>query len=165
MLTGEQHTSPVNQVNMDDLCDTLSHRLLQVSRAHRLAAERKLATLGLHAGQEFVLAALWEKDGLRPKDIAGQLQITAPAVTKLVGRLVAAGLVKQRPSSTDGRSTALYLTEHGHALRVDVAAAISDVQHRMLEGFSDAEQRSLDAMLVRIANNLSDGSRPAASTV
>jgi DNA-binding MarR family transcriptional regulator len=127
-----------------------------VSRAHRLAAERALAALGLHAGQEFVLAALWEREGLRPADIARQLRITAPAVTKLIGRLAAAGLVEQRPSSTDARSTALYVTERGRALRADVAAAIGGVQTRMLTGFSDEEQRALDAALIRVAANLNN---------
>ena len=51
---------------------------------------------GLHLGQNHLLAALWERDGRTPVEIAAELRVTTPTVVKMATRMAAAGLLTRR---------------------------------------------------------------------
>jgi DNA-binding MarR family transcriptional regulator len=54
-------------------------------------------------------------DGVRVTDLCDLLQMRQTAVTELVGRTEAAGLLERRPSPTDGRVSLLRLTPEGES--------------------------------------------------
>lgn len=137
-------------VNNHDLCSGVSALLVQVARINRVEGDKVLAQFGLHSGQELLLGALWQTDGLRPADIAARLGITAGAVTKHIGRLCERGLVETRASETDGRSIKIYLTERGHALRQDIGDHIGKLEIRLLAALSTQEQQLLHTLLAKV---------------
>src|SRR5690348_893900 len=69
----------------------------------RVAADAAMRRHGLRLGQDHLLAALWEQDGRTPGDVAAATNVTTPAVTKVVARMVEAGLLTRRRDERDNR--------------------------------------------------------------
>src|SRR5215468_9369238 len=87
------------------------------SAKHALAhaSATAFARHGVHEGQQFVLRCLWRGDGLSPGEIARQLGLSTPTVTRAATRMEAAGLLRREPHPTDRRLVRLYLTDRGRS--------------------------------------------------
>ncbi|MEU6218961.1 MarR family transcriptional regulator [Streptomyces sp. NPDC047022] len=84
--------------------------------AHRLrttADRRLLAAAGITTAQLGALFAVDERPGLTQQHLARSLGLRESAVTGLVGRLAAAGLVAKRTHPEEHRAVVLELTEAG----------------------------------------------------
>ena len=125
------------------------------ARAARTALSQRLALLDLYSGQDAVLIAIGEDDGISLRDLAEQLSVRPPTITKTVNRLAAQGLVTKQLSTHDGRRSHAHLTEAGLAIVDGVLASRKTVERSALKGFSDKERKALRKMLVRMAANLS----------
>ena len=134
----------------DDAFRVAKHALAHASIA-------VFARHGVYEGQQFVLRALWREDGLAPGQIARQLGLATPTVTRAATRMEAAGLLRREPHPTDGRLVRLWLTARGRDLEQIIGPEMSALTERTLAGFSDAERAVLVDALQRIARNLSDG--------
>jgi len=130
-------------------------RLAKHALAH--ASIAVFARHGVYEGQQFVLRALWREDGLAPGQIARQLGLATPTVTRAATRMEAAGLLHREPHPTDGRLVRLWLTPRGRDLEQIIGPEMSALTERTLTGFSDAERAALVDALQRIARNLSAG--------
>ena len=134
----------------DDAFRVAKHALAHASIA-------VFARHGVYEGQQFVLRALWREDGLAPGQIARQLGLATPTVTRAATRMEAAGLLRREPHPTDGRLVRLWLTSRGRDLEQIIGPEMSALTERTLTGFSDAERAALVEALQRIARNLSAG--------
>ncbi|MFK4105913.1 MarR family winged helix-turn-helix transcriptional regulator [Streptomyces sp. NPDC019531] len=89
--------------------------------AHRLrttADRRCLAAAGITTAQLGALFAVRDEPGVTQQRLARTLGLRESAVTGLVGRLTAAGLVAKEPHPREHRAVVLELTEAGaEALR------------------------------------------------
>lgn len=137
-------------VKSHDLCSGVSALLVQVARINRIEGDKVLERFGLHSGQELLLGALWQTDGLRPADVAARLGVTPAAITKHIGRLTERGLVETRASETDGRSIQIYLTKRGRALREEIGESIGKLESRLLAALSAQEQKLLHTLLAKV---------------
>ena len=100
-----------------------------------------------------VLYAIGQTEGgsLRVGDIARALTITVGAASKLVDRIVAAGLVRRELDSEDRRASRLALTAAGkrglEAASVTYASALSA---RLDKTLTQSEQRILHDLVMRL---------------
>ena len=85
------------------LIEPLGYQLAQVCKAHRNKAGSLLAPIGLHAGQELILAHLGNEDGQTQSQLVDVVCIQPATITKSLDRLEAAGLVQRRTDGEDGR--------------------------------------------------------------
>ncbi|WP_197320113.1 MarR family winged helix-turn-helix transcriptional regulator [Saccharomonospora sp. NB11] len=138
--------------------DSFLARMTLVSRRLRSEAGRRLAQHGVHAGQESVLACLWERDGLTPTEIATRVSVEAPTVTRAVRRMTDAGLVRVDSDDEDGRRVRVWLTRRGRALREVVPDVVDRLEADALTLLSEAERVRLLDMLARVEKALTSES-------
>jgi DNA-binding MarR family transcriptional regulator len=130
-------------------------RLAKHALAH--ASVSLFARHGVYEGQQFVLRRLWREDGLTPGQIARQLGLATPTVTRAATRMEAAGLLRREPHPTDGRLVRLVLTDRGRELEQIIGPEMRALSEQTLTGFSTEERAELIKALRRVHRNLSAG--------
>jgi DNA-binding MarR family transcriptional regulator len=128
----------------------------KVATAHRNALERSLKSAGLHSGQAFVLMTLWEQDGLRQIDLAEALNVAAPTVNKILAGMAESGLLTRARYEGDARSTRIYLTDAGKAVRTSLETQWAELESRVLEDLTETERLILPQLLVKLLENYLD---------
>lgn len=78
-----------------------------------------------------------------------ELDMDAGALTRLLDRLEAKGLIQRERSSEDRRIVIVSLSEEGLRLTAEVPAILAEVLNAHLAGFSHAEWRTLIQLLQR----------------
>lgn len=109
---------------------------------------------GVREGQQFILMCLWEQDGQTPGQIAKQLELATPTVTKAATRMEASGLLTRQPDQHDRRLVRLYLTERGHELKEVLDREMRKLAERALATLSEDERAALIKALAQIRHNL-----------
>lgn len=137
---------------MTDFTDTYA----RASKTFRAVMEVALRRHGLHLGQNLVLAALAERDGQTPGEIAADLHVTTPTIVKMANRMAAAGLLTRRRDHPDNRLVRLYLTGAGRRLCRPVQRELERVDRHLTGGLSKAERRMLVTLLSRVSDNAQD---------
>ena len=121
-------------------------RCLKQSRLHEflLAQARVDAD---QAGLAILYVLHLEGSGLRVTDLAEQLRIDAPAVTRKAQQLERSGLVSRRRTPQDGRATRLRLTAQGRRTINRFLAARRTWLTSLLAGWPEAEQTEFARLL------------------
>src|SRR5437763_6794776 len=119
-----------------------------------MAAEAAYNRHGVRSGQQFILRCLWHKDGLTPGEIAKQLELATPTVTRAASRMEASGLLHRAPHPSDARLVRLCLTTKGRALESTIAEEIRRLTARALDGLDADERKALIAGIQRIRTTL-----------
>lgn len=135
------------QINFED---TATYKLARVTTAYRNALERHLGLIGLHGGQVFVLFELWKQDGLRQVDIANRLNLSAPTINKILKGLTEINLVTSSREQGDARSSRVFLTDEGRAIKTKVAAQWLELESEYLSGLTDTERLILPELLGKL---------------
>ena len=134
--------------------ENVGFTLAKVCKGHRGGVGARLASLGLHVGQEMVLVELWAEDGLRGGELAARLGVEPPTVTKMLRRLEGCGLVSRRQDPDDARSFRVYLTDEGRSLEEPVCRLWGEVEERTFAGVSAGERRTLLRLLTKVRANV-----------
>jgi len=92
--------------------------------------------------------------GLRLTDLADQLRIDAPAVTRKAQQLERCGLVSRSQDQLDARSTRVQLTAAGRRTISRFLAARRTWVTSLLADWSDAEQAEFARLLARFAQDI-----------
>ena len=133
--------------------DAVGARVALARKAIREEFEREMQPLGLSAQQAFVIILLGEDRGETAADMCRTLAHDAGAMTRLIDKLEAAGLVRRLRGSRDRRSAHLELTKAGRAMYGQVMRVQVEVLNRMLRGFSQSDVRTLEKLLQRLLDN------------
>ena len=100
------------------LCFAIYSASHAFTRAYRVLLE----PLGLTYPQYLVLLVLWERDGMRVKEIGTQLFLDSGTLTPLLKRLEGLGYVRRMRDAGDERQVTILLTPAGQALESRAAA-------------------------------------------
>jgi DNA-binding MarR family transcriptional regulator len=128
--------------------------MARAARAVNASIQVVLEPHGVHAGQNFILERLWERDGQTPGEIAEAIGVEGPTVVRALQRMAAAGIVVRRRHPTDGRQTTIHLTAAGARLRTHLPRELGQVEEDALAGFSGAERAQLLDLLERLVGNI-----------
>lgn len=126
----------------------------QAARTMRTALSRHLLDAGLYAGQDGVMQALSEEDGLTPGLLAQRLGVKAPTMTRTIGRMEAQGFVERRADGADQRLTKVYLTDAGKSSLEGIGRSVEACTAQAIAGFSGKEIRTLVKLLKAVDENL-----------
>lgn len=94
---------------------------------------------GVTAAQAGLLFVLGQRDGVPMGEVGAALDLGPPGISGLVDRMTAANLIKRRADPDDGRAWRLWLTPAGRAALARSKAGLSEVNARLVDGFSEAE--------------------------
>jgi DNA-binding MarR family transcriptional regulator len=118
------------------------------------AGEAAFQRHGVRSGQQWILRCLWTTDGRTPGEIAKELELSTPTVTKAAMRMETSGLVERRPDPRDARLVRLYLTDRGKTLETTIRDEMTELSRRALSTLSPAEVEALVHILTSIRKNL-----------
>jgi len=140
---------------MDQCGDFIGFQLVQICRAHRNRADAALNELGLHVGQEWILFELWREEGLTHSQLAEQMCLEPPTITKMLQRMEGTGLLERRQDNEDARVSRVYLTDRGRDLEKDVVNVWQQLENNTVRGLNETEQLLLRRLLIQVSDNLS----------
>ena len=125
--------------------------------------------ISLNDFQTLLLLSRADQGMMRRIDLAGELQLTASGVTKLLDGLQAAGYVDKAHCSSDARVTYAVLTESGREkLASCTCSHIASIQDMLHDRYTEEELATLSDLLGRLAGDTGDescglGEQPAAA--
>ncbi|QPF73914.1 MarR family transcriptional regulator [Roseateles sp. DAIF2] len=124
---------------------------VQQSIVHQ--ADKRLGEHGLTHAQWGPLIRLFFLGACPAAQLAADLGLDAGALTRLLDRLEAKGLVQRDRSSSDRRVVLITLTDAGRGLTDILPAVLSDIFNAHLAGFSREEWQTLMSLLRRMLAN------------
>ena len=130
--------------------ESISFILGKIATSHRNRLERKMAAIGLHGGQVFILFELWKRDGQRQVDLAARLMLSPPTVNKTLGGLIGADFVTRARYEDDARSTRIFLTAKGKEVRRLVEQQWAELEAETLADLTDTERLIFGQLLGKV---------------
>jgi DNA-binding MarR family transcriptional regulator len=128
----------------------------RTSKLLRALAEQGMRRHGLHLGQNLLLAALWERDGSTPGEVAAAVNVTTPTIVKMATRMTTAGLLTRRRDDRDNRLVRLWLTNAGRALQQPIEAERQSLEEKVTADLTETEREQLLTALAKIHRSTSD---------
>lgn len=125
-----------------------------IDHAFHMKRNEMLLKYGITSSQNKVLRCLWEEDGLYQSDIAKQLSVRAPSLTKLIEQLEKKGLIERKSCEKDGRVKSVYLTEKGREIKEKSLEVVYYLEDVLLEGFQENERKESVEYLTRMLENI-----------
>jgi len=129
--------------------------LTRAQKLVRSAVDEAMAQHGVRIGQNLLLEALWQEDGLAPGELAARVGATTPTIVNTATRMERAGLLERRPDPDDRRLVRLYLTETGRAAEGPIQAARRRIAEHATATLTEPERRHLESALLKIVDRMS----------
>jgi DNA-binding MarR family transcriptional regulator len=136
-----------------EVSESIGHRLSQVMLQMRREVELRMVEHGLTDAQWKPLWMLQAGRATTAFELAREMAIDAGAVTRMLDRLEAKGLVQRVRSEVDRRVVQLRLTPAGDEAAREVPHVLAAVNNDFLRGFSEADWKKLGALLDRMVDN------------
>lgn len=126
--------------------NALGPTLHALARAHRARLAELLAPHGLHPGQDLLLLAVWEHPGIRPTQLARELGVEPPTVTRMVQRLERGGMVERRIDPADGRGQLIHPTPRSRLLESVVRRAWASLDEALVSALGNGDALRLQRL-------------------
>ncbi len=140
---------------------SIAHQLGLTARILRNYSAERLKGLNLFPGQEQVLEALLSHDNaLSMGDLAQELHVKAPTISKTILRLTAQGLVKRIDCNDDKRQVLVCLTQAGRECALKLKSISNGIEDVLSQGFDAKERKRFRKYLRKITRNLQGVSHP-----
>jgi DNA-binding MarR family transcriptional regulator len=128
----------------------------KTTKVLRATADAAVRRHGLRLGQDHLLAALWQRDGRTPGEIAAAVNVTTPAVTKTAAQMAGAGLLVRRRDDRDNRLVRFWLTDAGRALQEPIEAERRLLEDTVTANLTKPEREHLLSALAKIYRSACD---------
>ncbi|MCH7611612.1 MAG: MarR family transcriptional regulator [Chloroflexi bacterium] len=145
------------KMEQEAITESTGYLLAHVCKTHRNKAAELLAAIDLYVGQEMFLLQLWRSDGLNLSEMAELVHVQPATASRMLDRLEAAGLVKRRQDSEDGRVSRIFLTQEGHNLREPVRNVWAELESISMANLTTDERILLRRLLLQVYQNLTEG--------
>ena len=119
-----------------------------------LARDPDLAALEISAAQYVIISVLAKRGVDSAAQLCKDISYDAGAMTRMIDRLEAKGLISRRRCPEDRRLVKLELTQEGVAALPKLRACSVRVLNHFLRGFSQTEARQLEAFMARMLQNV-----------
>lgn len=140
---------------MSDINESLSSCLYfssnKLARVIGKMADEEFSITGLSPTHAFLISIVNEHHGIGQKEIGEVLHMTPSTITRFIDKLENKGLVNRQ---NDGKNTAIYLTEKGILLQIDINKAWQNLHNRYSELLSEEEKKDLTMIINRVIAKL-----------
>ncbi|MDQ1196207.1 MarR family winged helix-turn-helix transcriptional regulator [Agrobacterium sp. SORGH_AS 787] len=130
-----------------------------VNRQIEQALEGPLKAHGVSLEQYRVFKALAARSGIPMGDLAAQVFVDSPTLTKIVDKMVASADVFRGPDPNDRRRVLVFLSEKGSATFAQLASIGEGVERSFTQSLGAAALNDLSGLLRSV---LRESRRPAA---
>jgi MarR family transcriptional regulator, organic hydroperoxide resistance regulator len=137
--------------------DTIPFMLHLISARNVAEATDEFIELGLNVQNARVMIVALLNPGITPRWLSEITRIDSSALTYMLNRLSAEGLIVRRKLKTDGRSVAIDLTAKGRRLARDCYQASVEHERRMIDGLSPQEAELFRAATKKMFSRLAVG--------
>lgn len=141
--------APADDTHLEAWRALISAHASLVARMEDALADDNLPPLAWYD----VLCALDRAEGLglRPRELGLHVTISKSGLTRLVDRIVAAGLIERRECSSDRRGHVITLTESGRTMLREMEPAFATAHASLFAGqLSEDEAKMLGSLLTRL---------------
>ncbi len=136
-----------------DAKESVGYQMAKLMLTMRRELEARMAEHGLTDAQWKPLWILKTRTTATAVELAREIDMDAGAVTRLVDRLEAKGLVERVRSESDRRVVHLRLTPAGDSASEQVPHVLAGVNNDFLRGFTESEWKQLRELISRMAAN------------
>jgi DNA-binding MarR family transcriptional regulator len=127
--------------------DNLTYLVAKMHRFLHNRLDEAMQSAGVSVEQWRVLDQLRDRDGQSMGELAATVLMNHPALTKMIDRMVANGLVHRAPDASDQRRVLVYLTDRGATLldQLTRKAEAREAEVKTLIGTANA--KAIEALL------------------
>ena len=136
------------------MSETIGFLLNDSARLFRRAFNARTRDSGITALQWRLITYLKRHEGIRQGPLAELLEVEPITLSRMVDRLVEAGLVERRADPTDRRAWRLYLAPRAADLLDSMREIAQSLTDEATEGLSTDEREQLIALVERVRANL-----------
>ena len=101
----------------------------------------------VHPGQFFCLRAVSGHDGISQRELADELHVAPPSVSRMLQNMERAGLVERRDDEHDQRITRVYMTERGREFEAKFRSVAAGYVKDTIGRLPEADRRELIRLL------------------
>lgn len=134
------------------LIGIVSHRTMN-------AAKDMYKEFDLNKSRANVLFLLHQQEPMSQKELAEQMNMTAPSITSSIQKMEREGYITRRTDPCDQRMMRLTLTEKGRACVQSVKDVADRMERLILEGMSTEEKLLFRRLLLQVNENLENYER------
>jgi DNA-binding MarR family transcriptional regulator len=156
----EHFQSPETSAQVFVIEESLGYLVNFLARLFSQIHAACLAPHGVYLGQWGVLMFLWAEDGLSQRQLSRQVAIDEAAMARAIDRLERAGLARRVRNEHDRRQINIFLTDKGHSLRDELVPCALASNAVAIQGFTEAEQHQMTALLRRMIAALEEAISP-----
>ena len=125
-----------------------------IARALDSIANIEFRDIELARGQYLYLVRIAENPGIIQEELSELLKVDRSTVARSVKKLEAKGLVQQKVAKDNKKNKEWFVTEKGETLYPFILSENDYSEETSLQGFSQAEVKALEKMLVRVRENI-----------
>jgi len=115
--------------------------------------ESNFSQFGITPAQFYVLTAVWERDGVKFKDLAKSLEMDGSTLTSILDRMERQELVERRDDPEDRRSLLVFLTEKAKQEVAIITTLAEKLNQEIKERFTEEEFETFERVLEKIAQD------------
>ena len=145
----DERVSPgLEAQGVDELSAETFRAFIATGRLHARLISRLIDVgEGVHPGQFFCLRAVTGHDGISQRELADELHVAPPSVSRMVQNMERAGLVERRDDERDQRITRVYMTERGREFEAKFRTVAAGYVKDTIGRLPEADRRELIRLL------------------
>lgn len=134
--------------------NSLTYLFSIFSTKFRDSFEKQMSAIGLHAGQVFVLASLWQNDSQSQAELVKNLNVSPPTIYNMVVKLAAMEFIEIRKDESDARIMRVFLTEKGREIKPVVENECQKFEEQIFGILTETERMMYSLLMQKLISNI-----------